>query len=61
MQWADGISMSCRNSVVRNNMVGGATDGGIVLFGSPGTIVENNRIWAENVCLSACPVDQLLT
>lgn len=66
-EWADGISVSCLNALVRNNLVGGATvsqmcpcnhacnglirpqDGGIVVFGSPGTIVENNTIWAETV------------
>ncbi|KZT05565.1 uncharacterized protein LAESUDRAFT_726838 [Laetiporus sulphureus 93-53] len=47
-QWADGISVSCMNAVVRNNMVRNPTDGGIVLFGSPGTLVENNTIWIEN-------------
>ncbi|KAG5654234.1 hypothetical protein H0H81_005921 [Sphagnurus paluster] len=47
-QWADGISMSCLNSVVRNNMVYDATDGGIVVFGSPGTHVYNNIIWVVN-------------
>ncbi|KAG6910809.1 hypothetical protein DXG01_007698 [Tephrocybe rancida] len=47
-QWADGISMSCLNSIVRNNMIQGATDGGIVLFGSPGTQVYNNTIWVLN-------------
>ena len=48
-QWADGISVSCRSAVVRNNMVNNPTDGGIVLFGSPGTLVENNTIWVVNV------------
>lgn len=66
-EWADGISVSCLNALVRNNLVNGATvsqmyycnhaynglirpqDGGIVVFGSPGTIVENNTIWAETV------------
>ncbi|KAF7302260.1 Poly polymerase pla1 [Mycena indigotica] len=48
-EWADGISVSCANAVVRNNMVKGATDGGIVLFGSPGTQVYNNTIWVSNV------------
>ncbi|TDL29398.1 hypothetical protein BD410DRAFT_779798 [Rickenella mellea] len=47
-QWADGISFSCRNGVVRNNLLNNPTDGGIVLFGSPGTLVENNTIWVEN-------------
>ncbi|KAH9999978.1 hypothetical protein BJV77DRAFT_1058272 [Russula vinacea] len=40
-QWADGISVSCRDP----------TDGGIVLFGSPGTLVINNTIWVENSTL----------
>ncbi|TFY67658.1 hypothetical protein EVJ58_g1503 [Rhodofomes roseus] len=44
-QWADGISISCMNTVVRNNMVKNPTDGGIVIFGAPGTLVENNTIW----------------
>ncbi|KAI9432391.1 hypothetical protein H4582DRAFT_2113168 [Lactarius indigo] len=48
MQWADGISVSCRSAVVCNNLVNDATDGGIVLFGSPGSIVENNIIWVTN-------------
>lgn len=48
-EWADGISVSCRNSIVRNNMVLNPTDGGIVLFGSPGTQVYNNTIWVQNV------------
>jgi len=48
-QWADGISVSCRSAIVRNNLVHDATDGGIVLFGSPGSIVQNNTIWVSNV------------
>ncbi|KAJ7265436.1 hypothetical protein B0H12DRAFT_1209312 [Mycena haematopus] len=32
----------------RNNMIDGATDGGIVLFGSPGTQVYNNTVWITN-------------
>ncbi len=50
-QWADGISVACANSVVRNNMVMNPTDGGIVLFGSPGTQVYNNTIWVVNVSI----------
>ncbi|RXW15112.1 hypothetical protein EST38_g10745 [Candolleomyces aberdarensis] len=50
-QWADGISIACRNSVVRDNMIQGATDGGIVVFGSPGTLIENNTIWVLNQTL----------
>ena len=49
-QWADGLSISCRDAIVRNNYVTGPTDGGIVLFGSPGTQVYNNTIWILNVC-----------
>ncbi|KAJ7248467.1 hypothetical protein C8J57DRAFT_1189704 [Mycena rebaudengoi] len=50
-EWADGISVSCANSVVRHNMIKGATDGGIVLFGAPGTQVYNNTIWVTNQTL----------
>ncbi|PPQ67583.1 hypothetical protein CVT25_012077 [Psilocybe cyanescens] len=50
-QWADGISVSCRDSVVRNNMIQDPTDGGIVVFGSPGTQVYNNTIWILNATL----------
>ena len=48
-QWADGISVACANTIVRNNLINTPTDGGIVLFGSPGSLVENNTIWVENV------------
>lgn len=48
-EWADGLSISCQNAVVRNNMVENPTDGGIVVFGSPGTQVYNNTIWVVNV------------
>ncbi|KAI6018315.1 hypothetical protein EDC04DRAFT_2743358 [Pisolithus marmoratus] len=37
-QWADGISVACRNTLIRNNMINNPTDGGIVL---------NNTIWVE--------------
>ncbi|KAJ7639529.1 hypothetical protein FB45DRAFT_828419 [Roridomyces roridus] len=47
-EWADGISISCQNAIVRDNVVEGATDGGIVLFGSPGTQVYNNVIRVGN-------------
>ncbi|KAH9169775.1 hypothetical protein EDB89DRAFT_1854130 [Lactarius sanguifluus] len=48
MQWADGISVSCRSAVVCNNLVNDPTDGGIVLFGSPGSVVENNIVWVTH-------------
>lgn len=48
-EWADGVSVSCKNAIIRNNMIQGATDGGIVIFGSPGTQVFNNTIWVLNV------------
>jgi len=47
-QWADGVSISCQNTIVRNNMIQGPTDGGIVLFGAPGSQVYNNTIWILN-------------
>jgi parallel beta-helix repeat protein len=50
-QWADGISNACAHSTIRNNRVNNPTDGGIVIFGAPGTQVYNNTIWVETVCL----------
>jgi len=46
--WADGISMACSNSLIRNNLIVDATDGGIVIFAAPGSLIENNVIRAEN-------------
>ncbi|GJE84859.1 right-handed parallel beta-helix repeat-containing protein [Phanerochaete sordida] len=46
-EWADGISVSCQNAYIWNNTINNPTDGGIVLFGSPGTLVENNTIFVE--------------
>lgn len=46
--WADGISMACTNSLVENNTITDATDGAIVLFGAPGTVVRNNLIRAQD-------------
>jgi len=45
--WADGISLACTNSIVRNNRIVDATDGAIVIFGATGSIVEGNLIRAE--------------
>lgn len=46
-KWADGISLACKDSIVRNNRVIDATDGGIVVFGAPGSLIENNLIRSE--------------
>ena len=45
--WADGISLACGNSTVQGNTVQDATDGGIVIFGAPGSSVKNNTIVAK--------------
>ncbi|KAI0322505.1 hypothetical protein OF83DRAFT_736540 [Amylostereum chailletii] len=50
-EWADGVSIACQNATVRNNLIHDPTDGGIVLFGSPGSLVENNTIWIVNSTL----------
>ncbi|KAB5583434.1 hypothetical protein GE09DRAFT_1078867 [Coniochaeta sp. 2T2.1] len=42
--WADGISFECVNSVVSSNNIIGPTDGGIVIFGSPGSHFTDNTI-----------------
>ncbi|GFZ45090.1 hypothetical protein JCM24511_02816 [Saitozyma sp. JCM 24511] len=43
-QWADGVSLSCAKSVVQHNTIVDATDGGIVIFGSPYSVIHNNTI-----------------
>jgi parallel beta-helix repeat protein len=45
--WADGISLACGTSTVQGNTVQDATDGGIVIFGAPGSAVRNNTIVAR--------------
>lgn len=42
--WADGISLSCQSSLVQNNVITDATDGGIVVFGAPFSTIRNNTI-----------------
>lgn len=42
--WADGISLACTKSTVSYNRVINATDGGIVVFGAPGSIIEHNSV-----------------
>ncbi|KAJ4165223.1 hypothetical protein LMH87_006864 [Akanthomyces muscarius] len=42
--WADGISLDCTDSLVQGNTINGPTDGGIVIFGSPGSTINNNTI-----------------
>ncbi|WVQ65666.1 uncharacterized protein L199_003844 [Kwoniella botswanensis] len=42
--WADGISLSCADSLVQNNQIVDATDGGIVIFGAPSSVIRNNTI-----------------
>ncbi|KAH0525750.1 hypothetical protein TsFJ059_009169 [Trichoderma semiorbis] len=43
-QWADGISLDCTASLVQGNTINGPTDGGIVIFGSPGSTITGNTI-----------------
>lgn len=45
--WADGISLACKNSQVTNNAITDATDGGIVIFGSPGSTISGNTITSD--------------
>ncbi|OXB37448.1 hypothetical protein LQV05_003528 [Cryptococcus neoformans] len=44
---ADGISLACKDSIVERNVVYDATDGAIVLFGSAGSTVKNNHVYAR--------------
>ena len=41
---ADGISLACRDSIVEHNTIIDATDGGIVIFQAPGSLIANNTI-----------------
>lgn len=43
-RWADGVSLACRRSVVKNNLIYDTTDGAIVVFGSPGSVIIRNVI-----------------
>lgn len=47
LAWADGISLACTKTSVRGNVITDATDGGIVVFGAPGSVIEGNTIRAE--------------
>lgn len=47
MLWADGISLACTHSSVRLNSIEDATDGGIVVFGAPGSVIESNVVIAR--------------
>ncbi|RSH91031.1 hypothetical protein EHS25_010207 [Saitozyma podzolica] len=46
-QWADGVSLSCAKSLVQHNTIVDATDGGIVIFGSPYSVIHNNTIHVQ--------------
>ena len=46
--WSDGISLACGHSLVENNRITNATDGGIVIFGAPGSQIRNNIITAQD-------------
>ncbi|GAA6039224.1 hypothetical protein JCM8097_000478 [Rhodosporidiobolus ruineniae] len=43
-QWADGISLACKQSTVTGNTITDATDGGIVIFGAPGSTIKSDTI-----------------
>lgn len=45
--FSDGISLACRNSIVEDNTIIDATDGGIVIFQAPGSLIRNNTIITE--------------
>ncbi|KAM0787566.1 hypothetical protein ACM66B_003636 [Microbotryomycetes sp. NB124-2] len=46
-EWADGVSLACKNAVVTGNTILDATDGSIVIFGSPGSRIASNQIIAR--------------
>ncbi len=44
--WGDGISLAAAESVVRDNLIIDATDGAVVVFAAPGSVIEENVIAA---------------
>jgi hypothetical protein len=42
--WGDGITCAARGSVIRDNLIIDPTDGAVVVFGAPGTLVADNVI-----------------
>lgn len=50
---ADAISIACRDSELKGNTIFDSTASGIIIFGSPGTIVENNTITTNSVSAMA--------
>jgi len=42
--WGDAISVAAAKTIIRNNLIIDPTDVGIVLYGAPGSIVEDNVI-----------------
>jgi hypothetical protein len=42
--WGDAVSCAAKNTIVRNNLIIDPTDVGIVFYGAPGSIAENNVI-----------------
>ncbi|CAE7199121.1 unnamed protein product [Rhizoctonia solani] len=43
-KWADGISFSARDGLVAGNQILDATDGAIVVFGAPGSLITSNTV-----------------
>ena len=52
---SDGLSIACRNSWILNNQITDATDGGIVMFGAPNSVVMNNVINTDYESKGATP------
>ena len=52
-KWSDGISLACTESIVRQNIVEDVTDVGIVVFGAPQSLVENNNILSRTQNMNA--------
>ncbi|KAF8758588.1 Right handed beta helix region [Rhizoctonia solani] len=43
-KWADGISFSASDGLVAGNQILDATDGAIVIFGAPGSLITSNTV-----------------
>lgn len=51
--FADGLSISCANTVIANNVINDISGVGIVYFGGPGTTIRNNTITATTTSASS--------
>ena len=53
MHFADGLSISCANSTITDNVVNDISGVGIVYYGGPGTVIRHNTVVEMNTSASS--------